>query len=310
GDKSRLAGIHLHQLTRFEIRRNLNHQAGFQPRRLGLRLRRRALYRGVGLLDAQDDRLRQLDADDAIIEEHRADAAETFLQVAGDVAELFVRQRELLVRLSIHEVIAVAVAVQVLYRPQLHLRLDDPILGLERPIEDVSGGQVADLGLPQRRGAARRRALEMHIEHDVGLAVELDTTAAAELTCVGHAAVCSARRRKSESRSLSPRRNAKDAEVDYAPSSAPSASLRGEKLELQHVGKLLGLETQRHVELAEQPIDRAARIEAHLVHDVADALQIAREQGDAPLPVVEPGAAGDELQPPPGELPPGRSVPE
>ena len=49
-------------------------------------------------------------------------------------------------------------------------------------------------------------------------------------------------------------------------------------------------------ERAELGVARRHRIEAHLVHDVLQRDRVVGEQRDAPLPVVEPGRAGDELQ--------------
>ena len=63
-----------------------------------------------------------------LVEQHRADAAEALLEVAGDVAELVGREGELLVALAVHEVVAGVVGVQVLDGAQLDLRLDDPVL--------------------------------------------------------------------------------------------------------------------------------------------------------------------------------------
>jgi hypothetical protein len=82
--------------------------------RLGLRLCGRALDRRIGLGDAQHHRLRQLDADHATVEDDRAQPGEPLGEVAGDVAELLGGERELLVGVRLHEVVAVAVGVEEL----------------------------------------------------------------------------------------------------------------------------------------------------------------------------------------------------
>src|SRR5262249_38341995 len=57
--------------------------------------------------------------------------------------------------------------------------------------------------------------------------------------------------------------------------------LMNRRSELQHVRQVVGLEPQADVEFTEQTVHGAARIEAHFVDDVADALEIAREQRHA-----------------------------
>ena len=86
----------------------------------------------------EHDRVRQLDRDHLVVEEHRADAAHAVLQIAADVAEVVGRERELLVRLRVHEVEAVVVAVEELDRPELDVRLLDLVAAAEGLVEDLA----------------------------------------------------------------------------------------------------------------------------------------------------------------------------
>src|SRR6185295_4931818 len=84
--------------------------------------------------------------------------------------------------------------------------------------------------------------------------------------------------------------------------------MRPTRSELQGFRQLVGMEAERHVELAELAVDGAAGVEAHFVDDVAHALQVAGEERYAPFPVVDAGRAGDELKDAAGEAAAGVGV--
>jgi hypothetical protein len=122
------------------------------------------------------------------VHDDRADAGQPFLQIAGDVADVVGGEGELLVRVAVHEVVAVAVGVQELHRPQLDLRLDDAIGGLEGLLQDVAGPQVAHLRLHEGGGAARRGTLKVDVDDRVRLAFQLDASSAPQFACGCHRA--------------------------------------------------------------------------------------------------------------------------
>ena len=62
------------------------------------------------------------------------------------------------------------------------------------------------------------------------------------------------------------------------------------------------------VEGPELRVERRGLVEAHRVDDLLEVIGVYREEGDAPLEVVDPGGARDHLEDPAGELPPARPV--
>jgi hypothetical protein len=149
-------------------------------------LRRRTLHGGRGVDDLQDDRVRQLDRDDGPVEEHRADAAEAFLEIAAAAREIVVAERELLVRLRVHEVIPAVVLVEELDGPELDVRLVELVAAAEGLVEDLAGLEVPHLDLGERARAARRRRLHVHVEDHERFAVDLDADAALEVAGRDH----------------------------------------------------------------------------------------------------------------------------
>src|SRR5262245_40997272 len=66
-------------------------------------------------------------------------------------------------------------------------------------------------------------------------------------------------------------------------------------LALQAARQLVGRELQADVERAELAVPGAGLVEAHLVHELLEDDRVVREEVDAPLPVVEPDRARDDL---------------
>src|SRR5207245_8371612 len=77
---------------------------------------------------------------------------------------------------------------------------------------------------------------------------------------------------------------------------------------LQPTEQFVERELDSNKEFAELAVFGAHRIEAHLVDDGFDLKRVAREQGHAPLGVVETGRAGDKLFHFTGELAANRGV--
>ena len=85
------------------------------------------------------------------------------------------------------------------------------------------------------------------------------------------------------------------------PSLLPAAFVR-RGLQLQAAKQFVERQLNANVKFAEIGVGRAHFIEAHLVNDGFDLEGIVREKRDAPLRVVEPAGAGDELLDLPGIL--------
>src|SRR4051812_5267496 len=66
--------------------------------------------------------------------------------------------------------------------------------------------------------------------------------------------------------------------------------------ELQAAEELVERHAEADEELAELGVLGAHFIEAHFVDDLADVEGVVREEGHAPLGVIEAGGAGDELE--------------
>ena len=83
---------------------------------------------------------------------------------------------------------------------------------------------------------------------------------------------------------------------------------RMSRSKLQPPEQLVERQLQHDVKLAELAVIGAHRIEAHFIDDRLDLESIAREKRHAPLRIIEPCRAGDELLHAPRELPADRAV--
>ena len=174
-DADRVAGLH-------EDRHD-DHQPGLGRRvlagtRLGV-----AGEAGLGLGDDQLDGHRQFDADRLAlvagpIERHPV------LEVVRGLTELPRGQHELVVRVAVHEVVVVAVAVEELDGALLHRRARPARPGLERALDRLAALDVAQRDAHLGRAAAH---LDVVVVEDLPeLAVELDGDALLEFAGADH----------------------------------------------------------------------------------------------------------------------------
>src|SRR4029077_13192715 len=158
--------------------RHLHDQAGFRFRRLRYAGRGGALQPGLDFRHGQNYGLGQFDADGFAIEKLHLDL-EIGCEVLDGVSENVAGQVSLLVVFRVHEVVVVAVVVEVLHVFLVHVDLLDRVGRAEAVLEHGSGAQVAELGLNEGAQVAGRAVLDA--EHGVQIIVVLDDHAGAKL---------------------------------------------------------------------------------------------------------------------------------
>src|SRR5690242_19291718 len=148
-----VAGVDLDLGALLEEQRDVDRRAGLEGRRLGAAGRAVALQARLGVGDLEDDRRGQLDVEHAavvggdlgglVLEEVVRDAADGGL---GDV--------DLVVGVAVHEDEIAAVLVQVLHVATVDVRGLDLDARVERPVDDLAGQDVLELGAHERRALA------------------------------------------------------------------------------------------------------------------------------------------------------------
>ena len=154
--------------------RHLHDEAGLERGRLLRAGGRVAGEAGIGLGHLQVDGHRQLDAQHLALVRVVEDVG-VLLEVARVVAERGGRHRELLVGLGIHEVVRVAIGVEVLRLAGLDARPRPAGAGLEGALDDVALAHVLHLHADLRRAASHLDVAPVEDLHE--LAVELDDDA-------------------------------------------------------------------------------------------------------------------------------------
>lgn len=145
--------------------------AGFQGGGLELRGGRRPLDRGLGLHDLEFHGGRQFQADRlALVEDDLRLAA--LLHVEHLVADPFPVQGDLVVRLGVHEDVAVAVLVDVVHLPLVQVSLLDLVLGADPVHGDGAGLEILQLQLQD--GPPVAGGVQIPVNHGVELAVVAD----------------------------------------------------------------------------------------------------------------------------------------
>src|SRR6266545_3964831 len=177
----RAPGVDLHDVPLVEEERHLDDGPALERGRLGAARGRVTADARVGLGDRELHERRQLDRHRAAVDEEDVDVG-IFLEEVARVADLLRRQRDLVVGLRIHEVIAVVLVevlhVLVLEVDQLHF-----FAGAERVVDDAPLPHVLELGAHE--GAALAGLDVLEIDDGVWLPIELDLEALLEL-CRGH----------------------------------------------------------------------------------------------------------------------------
>ena len=158
-------------------------QTGFKFRRLHHGAGRRFLNAGLGVNDREVNRVGDQNTDGlliVILDFHRHVGNEVVLGVSDDV----VLQSELLVVLRVHEVVAFAVAVEVVEIDFVHCNLVEKFLGAEPMVNHGAVAQVAHLG--RHGGALIPRRAMVHAIDRVEVAVVLDDHPRAQKCCLKH----------------------------------------------------------------------------------------------------------------------------
>src|SRR5512143_420603 len=83
---------------------------------------------------------------------------------------------------------------------------------------------------------------------------------------------------------------------------------RSSPLEVQHRRYLVRRKAHPDVERTEKPVNGTGFVIAELVDDIANRLEVAREQSHPPLPIIDAGAGRNQLCHPIGVAPPGVPV--
>ena len=108
----------------------------------------------------------------------------TDIDDAGRFTEEVARQVHLLKRFRVHEVEVLAVVVKVLHFMLFKSRLLNAVFRGEAMLHHGARGEFAHLNLDKAAEVARGAVLRLH--HEVGLAVELDDLAFADVVGCGH----------------------------------------------------------------------------------------------------------------------------
>ena len=141
-------------------RRHLHDKAGFGARGLDLRARRCALDAGHGVLDAQIDGHRQIDADRLLaVELHLDDRIGQ--DVVHRIPKHFAIDMELLEALRVHEVKRVAVGVEILHVVLVEYRALDVFFRAELVIDERVRPDIPGPALHESALVAGRQVVEL-----------------------------------------------------------------------------------------------------------------------------------------------------
>src|SRR5713101_4814621 len=169
--------VDLHDVSLVEEERHLHDRPALEGGRLRAAGRRVAPDARVGLGDRELHERRQLDGHRAALDEEDVDLR-VLLEEVSRVADLFGRQRDLVIGLRIHEVIAV-VPVEVLHVLVLEIDQLHFLTGPERVVDDASLPHVLELGAHE--GAALARLDVLEVDDGIRMTVELDLQSLLEL---------------------------------------------------------------------------------------------------------------------------------
>src|SRR5690348_6092002 len=182
-DVAAFGGVDLHFVAVVYKRRHVDDQAGFEGGGLHDGAGGGLLQRRLRVGHSQVNRIGQQDAHGlAFIEldAHRHVGDE----VVGSIAERALVERDLLVGLRVHEVVADTVGVEEFEFHFVHDGALDEILSAEAVIDDRAAAQVAHFGL---HGAALvPGGAVLDAEYRVQLAFVLNNHAGAQLCCFDH----------------------------------------------------------------------------------------------------------------------------
>src|SRR5690349_336857 len=154
-----VAGVDLDLLAGRDEQRHVDLVAGLEPRGLGAAGGAVALQAGLGVLDEQLDRRRQLDVEHPALV-GRDDRVLVLEQEVLGVPDDLRADLELVVGRGVHEDVGRAVVVEVLHRPLVDVRDVHLHVGVERLVDGLAGLDVLQLRADDRTTLAGLVVLE------------------------------------------------------------------------------------------------------------------------------------------------------
>ena len=130
--------------------------------------------------DLELDEVGGLDGEGRALEELHGDV-HILLDEVERVLDLAVVQRDLLIRFGVHEVVELAVIVEIFHALGLDVSEVELFGGVEGLFEDAARDDVLHLGADKSRAFAGLDVLEIHNRHNVVLIKERDSLA--EVAC-------------------------------------------------------------------------------------------------------------------------------
>src|ERR1700684_1017929 len=149
-----VARVDANHVARVDEQRYVHGRAGLELRGLGGAGGRIALEPGIGLLDAELDVRRKVRADRRAVVELHGDP-HAVLEEVGRVADDLALQRDVLVRLVVHEMVAVGVVVQHLHVAVVDGRALELLARAERALHRRAALDVLQARPHERRAFAR-----------------------------------------------------------------------------------------------------------------------------------------------------------
>src|SRR5262249_54375601 len=170
-------GIDFDHVSLIEEERHLDDRTRLERGWLGAARRGIPPDSRVGFHDLQLDEVRQLHRHRALIDEQDLDLG-VLLEKVARLADLIRRERDLVIGLEIHEVIAV-ILVEILHALLVEVHQLDLFTGAERVVDDSPELHVLELGAYECSALAGLDVLE--IDDAVGFAIKFDLQALLEL---------------------------------------------------------------------------------------------------------------------------------
>ena len=174
------AGINAYRVAFVHEHRDLQGVAGLEGRGLGGVGGGVADDGGLADGDLELDEVGGLDGEGSALEELHGDVHILFDEVER-VLDLAVVQGDLLIGVDVHEVVELAVVVEIFHRLGLDVGEVEFFGGVEGLFENAAGDDVLHLGADESRALAGLDVLEIHHGHDVVLVEERDSLA--EVAC-------------------------------------------------------------------------------------------------------------------------------
>src|SRR6266542_2463273 len=176
-------GVYLEDVAGVHEEGDVGADAGLEFGGLGAALGGVAADPGVGLGDGELDGGGEFDAD-GLVAVHEEVAGGVFFEVIEGIAEMVPSEGELIVGIGVHEVVEVALSVQVLCGLALDAGAGKACASLDGLIDDMAGAEVTQLHADLGTAAADLEVLDL--DHLVERAVDFEGGAFAEVAGLDH----------------------------------------------------------------------------------------------------------------------------